>query len=298
MVAGCAARSSVTPPPKHGEKGATVPVTLPHRVVDGATGEPIAPEALAARLRAARVIFVGEEHSNPHHHAAQLEVLEAAYAADPSLGVGLEMLPRSAQAPLSDYVRAGSTVDDEAFARAAAWKENWGFPFGLYRPLLAFARAHELPAFALNAERALVKAVAKRGVDGLGDEERKRLPELRPGPASHREMVREAFGGHDGGRFRDAQFERFYQAQLVWDETMAETIVAALGAPGGPRRMLVIAGDGHTRRAAVPARVARRGVGEVLLVLPVLESERERAITDRAADVLWVLEGGETPPKR
>jgi uncharacterized iron-regulated protein len=300
LLSGCAARSPVAPPPatvpasssappKHGERGATEPVALPHRVVDGATGEPIAPEALAARLRAARVIFVGEEHPNPHHHAAQLEVLEAAHAADPNLGLGLEMLPRSAQPALSEYARAGSTVDDDAFKSAAAWKENWGFAFGLYRPLLAFARAHGLPVYALNAERALVRAVAKRGVEGLSADERARLPEMRPGPASHREMVREAFGGHGGGRFRDVAFERFYQAQLLWDETMAESIAAALRAPGAPRRLVVIAGDGHTRRDAVPARLARRGVGEVLLVLPVLESEKEAAIADRAADVLWVL---------
>jgi uncharacterized iron-regulated protein len=299
-LAACAARAPVAPShtttmptttttTTHGARGVDEPVTLPHEVVDGATGAPLSGEALAARLRAARVIFVGEEHTNPHHHAAEREILEAAYAADPSIGVGLEMLPRSKQAALDEYVRAGSTVDDESFRRAAAWKESWGFSFGFYRPLLAFCRAHGLPAYALNAERALVRAVGRRGVEGLTNDERRALPEMRPGPPSHREMVREAFGAHGDARFRDRAFERFYQAQLVWDETMAESIVAALRAANAPRRLVVFAGERHTRRDAIPPRVARRGVGEILIVLPVAAAEKEAAIADRAGDILWVL---------
>src|SRR5262245_26048555 len=103
LVAGCAHKQAppapapvAAPQPEpeqpHGSRGAAVPVALPHRIVDQAA-ESVEETKLPARLTPARVIYVGEEHPNPHHHAAQLEVLERAYALDPSLAIGFEMLP-------------------------------------------------------------------------------------------------------------------------------------------------------------------------------------------------------------
>src|SRR5262249_32276425 len=145
-----------------GAEAGGVPVALPHRVLDAATGAELDEAAFTAKLRAAKVVFVGEEHPNPHHHAAQLEVLERAYAADPSLGLGMEMLPRTLQASLDAYV--GGTLDEDGFLKAVDWDKTWGFSWAMYRPLLEFCRAHHLPAYALNAPRELAHAVAKGGV--------------------------------------------------------------------------------------------------------------------------------------
>jgi len=293
FAAGCAhapAPSAQTPEaeaPRHGEKGATEPIPLPHRVVDGATGDELAERNLDDKLRAARVIYVGEEHPNPHDHAAEIEVLERAYAADPSVGLGLEMLPRTYQGSLDAYV--GGTLDEAGFLAAVAWDKTWGYPWGLYKPLLEFCRAHKLPAYALNAPRELAHAVAKKGLDGLTPAEKAELPEMQPGPEKHRELVREAFAEHPHGKFDDAMFERFYAAQLVWDETMATSVAEALKAPGAPARIVVIAGEGHTHSFAIPDRAARRGAAPYLTVLPVLDVDEADARRDRVADVLWVL---------
>jgi uncharacterized iron-regulated protein len=278
---------SIVVTPASASAPAAAPVSLPHHVVDGSTGATLDEPALAARLRAARVIFFGEQHSDPHHHAAELELVERAFAADPSVGLGLEMLPRTQQAALDAYLAGG---DERAFLTAVDWPRTWGFDFGFYRPLLEFCRAHRLRAFALNAPRSLAHAIAMRGLEALAPDERRLVPELRPGPAAHRELVREAFAAHPHGRFADAKFERFYQAQLVWDETMAAEVTAALAAPGAPRRLVVIAGEGHVRRFAVPARVERRGVAPSLTILPVAGDELEAARADRAADLYWVLD--------
>ncbi|HZS38170.1 MAG TPA: ChaN family lipoprotein [Polyangia bacterium] len=272
---------------RHGAKGAEEPIPLPHVVVDSSTGNPLDELELADRLRAARAIYVGEEHPNPHHHAVELEVLERAYAADPSLALGLEMLPRTMQAPLDNFV--SGALDEDAFLAAVDWKKTWGYPWGFYRPLLVFCREHRLRAWALNAPRSLAHAVAQRGLDGLTPDEKRALPELVPGPEAHREFVREAFGAHPHGKFSGDQFERFYAAQLVWDETMADGVASALAAPDAPRRMVVVAGEGHVRRFAVPQRAARRGVAPFVTILPALDEDRADALKERAADLLWVL---------
>jgi uncharacterized iron-regulated protein len=295
LLAGCAhAPPPAAPPPPapvattaaepdkpHGSRGAAEPVALPHRIVDQAA-QSVEEAKLPARIAGARVIYVGEEHSNPHHHAAQLEVLERVYAQDAELALGFEMLPQTAQADLDAYLRG--ELDDKAFAEKVEWKKTWGYPFGLYKPLFQFARDHKLPAFALNAPRELARAVSH---DTLTDEQKKQLPEMKPGPAAHRELVREAFGGHPHRRFADARFELFYRAQLVWGESMAERTAAALKAN---KRIIVFAGDGHVRRWAVPERAARRGAKPYLIVLPVLESDVKDAIADSVADLYWVLE--------
>ena len=220
VVAGCAHAPSpaATPPsaeaeaPRHGMKGAKEPIALPHRVVDGDSGAELADRALDDKLRAAKVIYVGEEHPNPHHHAVEIEVLERAYAADPSVGLGMEMLPHTYQGSLDAYV--GGTLDEAGFLAAVAWDKTWGYEWGLYRPLLEFCRAHKLPAYALNAPRDLAHAVAKNGIDGLSPAERAELPEMKPGPEKHRELVREAFAQHPHAKFDEAKFERFY-ADLI-----------------------------------------------------------------------------------
>jgi uncharacterized iron-regulated protein len=272
---------------RHGEKGAHEPIALPHSVIDSSTGNALDDAQLAARLRAARVVYVGEEHPNPHDHAAQLEVLAAAFAAEPGTALGLEMLPRTMQGALDRYV--AGTLDEAGFLAEVDWEHTWGYDFGFYRPLLAFCRDHHLRAFALNAPRALAHAVAERGLAGLGADEKRDLPELKPGPEAHREFVREAFGAHPHGRFSDGKFENFYAAQLVWDETMADRVAAALSSAFAPRCLVVVAGEGHVRRFAVPERAARRGASPFVTILPVFDEDADDARRANVADLLWVL---------
>ena len=278
----------------HGSRGAAEPIALPFHLVDGKSGAPVDDAAFGKRLGAARVVYVAEEHPNPHHHAAQLAVLERAYAIDPSVGLGLEMLPRTLQPALDAFV--AGTTDEAAFLAAVDWQKTWGFPFGFYRPLLAFCRAHKLHAYALNAPRAITHTIAFDGQEALTAEQKQQLPKLEPGPSAHRELVREAFGGHPHGKFSDAKFERFYLAQLVWDETMADRAAAALAQPGAPRRLVVVAGEGHVRRFAIPDRAARRGAKPYLTIVPLFASDADDAQKDNVADLLWVLETpGATP---
>src|SRR5262249_51177864 len=115
------------------------------------------------------------------------------------------------------------------------------------------------------------------------------LPELKPGPAPHREYVREAFAQHPHGKFDNEKFEHFYQAQLVWDETMAQEVAAAAKGKGAPAHVIVVAGGGGEPAVPGRERAARRGAAPFLTVLPVLDEDEAEARSDRVADLLWVL---------
>ena len=299
-VCPCATRSEPAPAPPpapapdsthaehvHGASGAHAPIALPGGPIDAATNAPLDDATFASRLLAARVIYVGEQHASPHDHAVELEVLSRAYAADPRIALGLEMLPRALQAPLDEFL--DGKLDESQFLDAVDWPKTWGFDYGLYRPLFEFCRAHKLRVYALNAPRKLVHEVAFNGLDSLSADERRALPELSPGPPAHREYAREAFAQHPHSRFDDVEFERFYTAQLIWDETMAERIAQLLAAPAAPHRLIVVAGEGHVRRFAIPERAARRGAKPFVTILPVMDDDADDARADQAADVLWVM---------
>lgn len=272
----------------------TLPRSRPYHLIDGATGVAVTDAEWGHKLRSATLVFVGEQHDNAAHHAFQLDVLTRAHHEDANSAVALEMLPHAMQDSLTAFVEG--KINEPTFAQAVNWKQTWGYPLGLYSPLLTFARAHGLPAFALNAPRALVRAVYKGGLAALSPQQTQQLPQMQPGPAAHREFARQAFASHATARFADQKFEAFYEAQLLWDETMAERLVAHAKAAGGPSHIIVIAGEGHTRRFAVPARAARRGVDSALLVLAVEADEAQAAQADKVADVLAVFDPESAPP--
>jgi hypothetical protein len=92
----------------------------------------------------------------------------------------------------------------------------------------------------------------------LDDEKASLLPaERKLDEKGYRERIEAAYMMHLGQR-QQGDFSGFLQAQALWDETMAETIVKYLEAHPDDR-MVVIAGRGHVDKInAIPPRVARR----------------------------------------
>lgn len=261
-------------------------------IVDGRTGERVAFERMIDDLAQADVVFVGEDHHNPHHHEAQRRIAEALLARKPDLAVGLEMLQTDAQ-PVADRWSTGA-IDLDAFVDETKWERTWGFPIALYRPILELVREKRIPLFALNAPERVVKRLREAGIDGLTAEERAALPEMDLSNEAHRDWVRAAMGSHHAMKIE--RFERAYSIQVLWDETMADSVARAA------RPMVVLAGTGHLiRRMGIPARFERRAPAQktrVVLALPVLENtprEIRISVKQRDADWLWITPDEEHP---
>lgn len=244
-------------------------------------------DALADALLDARVVYVGEHHDRADDHHVELAVFEALYARDPSLALGLEMVQHPYQQELDRYV-AGE-IDEATLLERIDWRERWGFDFAFYRPLLTFAREHHLPIIALNAPVELSRAVVHDGIDGLDPVQRAALPELDLTNAVHRAMIEDALREHPG--LDAARLDRFYAAQVVWDETMADRTARFMARDDAPARMLVLAGTMHVRGGlGIPSRAARRGARPYAIVMPVAQSELDDALhaDPPPADFLWV----------
>ena len=235
-----------------------------------ADGSSLSQQALLDELGQADLVCVGEQHSSPEHHFAQLAVLEAlltrAPAAGRQLGLGLEAFQRFSQGALDAYT--DGDIDETALLERSEYAARWGFDFSLYRPLLERARSAGLSLVALNAPRELTRKIARSGLDALSVAERRELPRLDLGDSAHRAAFDAMMREHPSNGL---DLDRFYAAQVVWDETMAETAARWLSSSDGrARQLLVAAGLGHCHGSAIASRVRRRAALAVVSVRPVV----------------------------
>jgi uncharacterized iron-regulated protein len=202
-----------------------------------------------------RIVYVGEYHDRFSHHTIQLQVIQALHRKHPDLAVGMEMFQRPFQKTLDEYI-AGS-IDEREFLRRSEYFKRWVFDYNLYKPVLDYCRAGKIPVVALNIRREITEKVSKEGMDALSDEERKELPRaMDVADEDYRSRLRQVFDQHKGSG--DRNFDFFLQAQVIWDEVMAESIADYLER-NPDRRMVVLAGGGHVAYGAgIPKRAFRR----------------------------------------
>lgn len=202
-----------------------------------------------------RIVYVGEHHDQFSHHNIQVQVIRSLLRKDRNVAVGMEMFQRPFQKTLDEYI-AGA-IDEREFLERTEYFKRWVFDYNLYKPILDLCRTENIPVVALNIRREITEKVAKEGMDALTDEERKELPaRMDLSDDEYRSRLRRIFDRHRGSEKRN--FDDFLQAQVLWDETMAESIDRYL-TDNPDRRMVVIAGGGHLAYGAgIPKRAFRR----------------------------------------
>lgn len=176
-------------------KGGIENAALPYHVLDR-TGHQLDEAAFWQQLGAARVVCVGEEHTNPHHHWVQLQVVKRLTTTWPHLALGLEMFQRPFQAVLDDF--AAGHIDADALRSRTGWEDRWGYDYKLYGPTIATAVAAHSGLIALNAPKELTRKVAHHGLASLTPDERAQVPELDLHDAAHRawfDALMEDMGG-------------------------------------------------------------------------------------------------------
>ena len=287
VCVGCA--GAVKPDPQTAEsivRSQTAPLSL----VDAVTGKSIEPEAFFAVLRTKKVVYVGERHDQAGDHGVQYAILRQLHRDEGSLAIGMEMFQTPFQEPLTKW--SAGLIDETVLRRETEYDERWGFDFSMYRPILEYARNRGIEVVALNTPREVAYAVAKDGLDSLSAEQASALPELDLANEQHRALFDSEFdaGEHAAGDGVD----QYYEAQVVWDETMGARVAEALGRVDGAAKMIVFAGRVHVKRGLwVPDRAAKRGAAPYAVVLPVtdkeLKAELKRSPEERSADFFWAV---------
>jgi len=231
----------------------------PFRGQRNTDGEALDQAQLFDELSKFDVVCLGEAHDAPRDHFAELAISEGlerrARVSGRALGFGFEMF----QAPYAAALRSYGTgrLDDAGLRKRTHYDDRWGYPYAYYRPVLAFGRAYGLPLKALNASRELTHSVAENGLAQLSPRLRRQLPaELDLNDREHRAHFEQLMANHPHGEGMD--LDKFYVAQVVWDETMADNAARWVSKRAPIRQLVVLAGSAHCRNPAIPSRIERR----------------------------------------
>lgn len=211
-----------------------------------------------------QVVYVGEKHDEFGDHMAQLRVIEELQKRGHRLAVGMEMFQRPFQGVLDAYLKG--EMDERTFVERTEYLKRWGYDYHLYQPIIRFCKEHNIPIIALNLEMEISQKVARDGINSLSEEELKRIPaNIDWNDEAYKNLLERVFTAHAEGPVQN--FDNFYQAQILWDETMA--LSAAQYLEKNPQLTLVVlAGTGHiAHRHGIPNRLKRRiGRNDLLII--------------------------------
>ena len=187
-------------------------------------------ETIIASLASKRVVFIGETHDRFDHHLNQLEIIHRLHEIHPDMAIGMEYFQQPFQDYLDQYI-AGE-LSEKQLLRATEYYDRWRFDYRLYRPILRYARERRIPIVALNLPREITSKVAHSGLTSLTAEEREHIPaEIDRSDSDYRQRLQQIHKRHP-----ELDFEHFLEAQLLWDEGMAERAADYLrDHPGGYR---------------------------------------------------------------
>lgn len=170
---------------------------------------------LLRKSEKADVVLFGEYHNNPIAHWLELELLKDLQPKR-TLILGAEMLERDNQEALDRYLQGA--IDQKGLDTLA---RLWNNHKTDYKPLVDFAKTHQLPFVATNIPRQYANLVYKKGIqalDTLPSSEKQwivRLPFPYDGTLSQYEKIKK-MSGHST--------DNLPMAQAIKDATMAESI--------------------------------------------------------------------------
>jgi len=265
-------------------------------ITDTSAGTTLTTGELASKLEDARVLFVGESHTDVAFHRVQLQVIRELHKRGREVLVGLEMYPYTEQASL-DMWNSGSVSEDE-FVSKSRWYKNWGYHWHYYRDIFLFARQNGIKMYAVNTPREVVSAVRKKGLENLTPEEASRIPpKIDTSNEDHKTLFRAFFAGEESmmHTMSAQMFDGMFAAQCTWDASMGYNAVQNLKKFGGPKAiMVVLIGSGHVAyNLGVQRQAALWFDGKMASIVPVpvadAKGRPQSTVQASYADYLWGL---------
>ena len=208
-----------------------------------------------------RLLFIGEYHDNYAHHLNQKQHIQALHEQGKKIAIGLEMFQRPFQRVLDDYI--AGRIDEKTMLEKSEYFSRWGYDYKLYRPIMIYAKKNHIPLIALNLDKEITKKISKYGLSSLSKIEKKSIPKsLDFSDKAYKKRLLEVFNNPEHLQAMPKKYrpnpEYFYQAQILWDETMANTTAKYLKSHPDTT-MIVLAGNGHLEYfVGIPNRVKRR----------------------------------------
>ena len=212
---------------------------------------------IAVDIKPGSIIIVSEYHADSRsgyneHQLKQLAFLEELERSHPNtkINVGMEFFDYTDQDLIDSFLMG--QIDEATFLNQTGWGNN---DYPSYRPLVEFPNRSNAMTIGLNLPRSISGQIARKGINGLTDDERALLP---PNFEVGRQEYRERFEAIMGGHVPQDAFDRYFAAQSSWDDTMAFHAVEFMKSRQD-EFLVIIVGDFHAKYGGgLPDRILKR----------------------------------------
>jgi uncharacterized iron-regulated protein len=242
---------------------------------------PATAQLVAAHARTAEVVYLGELHDNPQHHAIQAVILGALVAAGVRPALAFEMIPEPSQAALEAAV--GSDAGRPEVDQRLAWTAQGWPDLAMYWPLFELARQNGLPVVATDLDPAVVRRINRDGLGAAREDPARLRSALPDDPARDRAIVRRIRAAHCD-RITMSRAERMVESWYARNVVIARRVSGALEKVP---QVVVIIGRGHQSPGGVPEQVDALRPGTRQLVVGLFEGAADGP-TGSQADIVWI----------
>lgn len=182
-------------------------------------GKKVSYKKMLKDLSKQEVVLFGELHDNSIVHWIQLRLMKD-LAQNRPLTFGLEMFERDQQSVINEYLKGA--ISESQFDTLTRFWNNYKTD---YRPMVEWAKAHNIPVVATNVPRTYAKIIHKQGEDALMELNNEEKQFIAPLPIpydanlpAYQKMME---------MFKDSPHANpnFSKAQALKDATMAYSIV-------------------------------------------------------------------------
>ena len=234
------------------------------------------------------IIYVAERHTNYEDHEVQLEVIRKLYQKGRRFAIGMEMFQKPFQKTINDYI--SGAISEREFLKDSQYFKRWQFDYNLYREIIEFAKAKNIPVIALNLWSEIIQKVSTEGLDALIDVEKGEIPgDMDMSDEDYKKRLKSVFEQH--AKHESKNFDYFYQSQILWDETMAHSVNEFLKKNPG-YQIVVLAGVGHIMYGSgIPKRAYRLNGKDYVTLIPNIGS-----LEDDAGNFILFPEYKSPPP--
>ncbi|WP_125562857.1 ChaN family lipoprotein [Pseudoalteromonas rubra] len=252
-----------------------------YELIDVRSGKPVVVDLSLSNggLLEYDVVFIGENHSHPGNHLAQAVIYQRMLDSGEKVILSMEQFERDVQPIVDDYL-SGKIGEWSLRHFARAW-ENYK---SSYRPVVEMAKQRGLPVIAANAPKDIVVCIGREGLSVLDKLPAQRKNQIAasfymPEEGAYFEKFTGSMGNKPDAQSTDKHSKRTkpnlntYHAQVVRDDTMAESIDRALAAH--PKHKLVHL-NGHFHSASGLGTVERlklRRNNQTAVIQPVMVSD-------------------------
>ena len=235
-----------------------------------------------------RVVFVGEQHDDPRHHAVQLTIarclnfLHRERGRDGPVAIGCEYFQRQQQPILDEFVAGTPATHNLNWLREKTnWERTWGWDFKMYAMLFFWAQKHGVRLVGLNAPEPVVRIVRERSFVQYPELLRILPQRMDLANVAHRVRFENNIASASSSMGRPvpeaASMQRLYEVQTLWEEYMADSCANHINERGGT--LVVCAGSAHIEhRDGLPDRVGARLSVQTALVPASVRRRRQAEI--------------------